>query len=167
MSDRTERMLWKILLASALAALAVMCSQNLRADELDGLSDRQIQLHAESQRHRVNAGLKPQKLDAELCRLCQAHAERQAASGRMFHGAGDNCVAYGTTTAPATIAMWLGSPPHRAWLLSGTERAGWGAARSSGGTWYWAAAFRGSTSSSGTTYTPATARRWRLFRARN
>ena len=128
---------------------------------MDQLTDRQIQLHAESQRHRVAAGLAPQQLDADLCRLCQAHAERQAASGRMFHGAGDNCVAYGTSSAPATIAMWLGSPPHRAWLMSRTDRAGWGAAQSSGGTWFWAAAFRGG---SGGTYTPATTRRWRLLR---
>ena len=164
MSDRTERVLWKILLVSALVSLAIMCAQNLRADELDNLSDRQIQLHAESQRHRVAAGLAPQQLDAELCRLCQDHAERQAAAGRMFHGMGDNCVAYGTSSAPATIAMWLGSPPHRAWLMSRTERAGWGAAQSDRGVWFWAAAFRGQSSSDGGTYTPATPRRWRLFR---
>lgn len=167
MREQTERLLWWLVLAIAIGGLAIMCAQNLRADELDNLTDRQVQLHAENQRHRVAAGLAPQQLDAELCRLCQAHAERQAASGRMFHGGQDNCVAYGTSTAPATIAMWLGSPPHRAWLMSRTDRAGWGAAQSDRGVWFWAAAFRGQTSSDGGLYTPATPRRWRLFRARH
>lgn len=162
MREEAERKLWWIVLSMSLGALATMCAQRLRADELDSLSDRQVQLHTEAQRHRVAHGREPQKLDAELCAMCQRHAEWMASRGQMFHGSGENCVAWGTATAPATIAMWLGSPPHRAFLMGGGTKAGWGHAVSRSGAHFWAAAFRGgATSTSGGAYTP---RRFRFFR---
>lgn len=134
----------------------------LRGDELDALSDRQIQLHTEAQRHRVANGREPQKLDSELCGVAQRWAETMAARNSMYHGGGEQIVAYGTRSAPATVAMWIASGPHNAWLLSSCTKAGWGAAQSRSGTWFWAGAFRGgSPASSGGTYTP---RRLRFFR---
>jgi hypothetical protein len=88
-----------------------------------------------------------------------------AASRSMFHGGQDNCVCYGPTTAAGAIGMWLGSPPHRAFLMSGTRKAGWGAAQTKNGAWYYAAAFRGSTATSSTSqYSKAIGRRFRMRR---
>lgn len=162
MREDTERKLWWIALLMSLGALATMCAQRLRADELDSLSDRQVQLHTEAQRHRVASGREPQKLDAELCAMCQRHAEWMASRGQMFHGSGENIVCRGASTAPDAIVTWLNSGPHRAFLMGGATQAGWGAAQSRSGTWFWAGAFRGGAPSGGRgTYT---ARRFMFFR---
>jgi hypothetical protein len=117
-------------------------------------SDQQVLLHAEAQRHRLANGRDSQELDAECCRIAQAWAETMAARRSMFHGGGEQIVAYGYSTPAAAMRVWIASGGHNTWLLSSTRRAGWGAAQSSGGTWYWAGAFRGAVASttSGTTY---------------
>lgn len=152
---------WVVMVLLGLV-LSHVITRVVRADELDSLSDRQIQLHAEAQRHRVAHGREPQRLDAELCGVAQRWAETMAARNSMYHGGGEQIIAYGTRSAPATVAMWIASGPHNAWLLSNCTRAGWGHAVSRSGTHFWAGAFRGgSTSTSGVAYT---ARRLRFFR---
>ena len=124
----------------------------------------QQSLHEETQRERASRGLAPQQLDDELCRLCQRWAQHMARTGRFSHGGGENVIAYGASTPSGAIRMWLGSPPHRAFLLGGATKAGWGAARSPSGTWYWAGAFRGEAIlTEPTTYRPS---RRGLFRRR-
>jgi uncharacterized protein YkwD len=155
---------WWILggIMAGLVLCHMVWTRALRGDELDSLSDRQVQLHTEAQRHRVAHGREPQKLDAELCGVAQRWAETMASRNSMYHGGGEQIIAYGTRSAPATVAMWIGSAPHNAWLLSSCTQAGWGAAQSRSGTWFWAGAFRGgSPASGGGTYT---ARRFRFFR---
>jgi hypothetical protein len=123
-------------------------------------------LHAEAQRHRLANGRDAQELDAECCRIAQAHAERMAASGSMFHSGQDQCVAWGPGTPNGAIAIWRHSPPHNGWLLSGTNKAGWGGAASRSGTWYWCAVFRGSTASTTSTGTYSRSRTIRFWRRR-
>lgn len=105
-------------------------------------SETQSYLASLNDTYRVSRGLAPHKLDADLCRIAQAHAERMAASGRMFHGGQDQCVAWGYATVPSAMSAWRSSPGHCAWLLSGTERSGWGAAVAANGARYWCAVFR-------------------------
>ena len=99
-------------------------------------------LHAVAQSHRERSGLPRQELDPNLNAISQRWAERMASENSMYHGGGENIVAYGTSTPEATIQMWINSPGHRAFVLGGNQRAGWGAARAKNGTWYWAGAFR-------------------------
>jgi hypothetical protein len=116
-------------------------------------SDSQVLLHAEAQRHRIANGRDAQELDAECCRIAQAWAETMAARRSMFHGGGEQIVAWNGGSLSQAFGMWQSSGGHNAWLLSSTTRAGWGHA-SNGGAHYWAGAFRGAVASttSGTTY---------------
>jgi len=149
---------WSLIFGLAhLFAVAVIYGDEPKAFEP---SDQQVLLHAEAQRHRVANGRDAQTLDAECCLIAQSHAERMASARSMFHGPADQIVAYGYATPVAAVRVWIGSPPHNAWLLSSTRRAGWGAAQSSGGTWYWAGAFRGSTAAGTGTTSYGGRRRW-------
>lgn len=111
-------------------------------------SERQVLLHSECQRHRLANGRNAQELDEECCGIAQRWAEHMAARRSMYHGGGEQIIAYGYSTPAITMQVWINSGGHNAWLLSRTSRAGWGAAQSSNGTWYWAGAFRGSTATS-------------------
>ena len=99
-------------------------------------------MHTESSRVRKERGLKVQQLDPECCKIAQKWAENMAARRSMYHGGGEQIIATGYDTVPAVFRAWLNSSGHRAWVLSGNPRAGWGAAQSSSGQWYWAGAFR-------------------------
>ena len=126
-------------------------------------SETQTHMASLNDTYRASRGLSPHKLDAELCKLSQRWAEHMAARGWMGHGGGENIVAYGTSSVPATMAMWRASGPHNGFLLSGTTRAGWGHAISASGVHFWAGAFRGASGSGQTsTYQPSGSR-WRLF----
>lgn len=105
-------------------------------------SETQIELAALNDTYRVARGLDAHRLDADLCKLCQRHAEWMAARGSMFHGSGENIVACGASTCTGAMGLWRGSGPHNGFLLSRTTRAGWGHAVSAGGVHYWAGAFR-------------------------
>ena len=107
-----------------------------QADEPAPFEPSEAQIHCASlnDTYRVSRGLRPHKLDAELCGLSQRWAEHMASRGWMGHGGGENIVAYGTSTVPSTMTMWRASGPHNAHLLSGTTRAGWGHAVSANGT---------------------------------
>lgn len=153
---------WKWLLITCASLLFAAVAMGDEPQKFDP-TDQQILLHAEAQRHRVANGRDAQELDAELCRICQSHAERMAASRSMFHGGQDNVVCWGASTPVSAIGMWCNSAPHNAWLLSSTRRAGWGAAQSSGGTWYWAGAFRGATTTTSNT-SHGISRRWFRWR---
>lgn len=134
------------------ALLALACVANCEAQQNPGEvkpawepSDRQVLLHSECQRHRLANGRDAQHLDEECCGIAQRWAEHMAARRSMYHGGGEQIIAYGYATPATTMRVWINSGGHNAWLLSSTKRAGWGAAQSSSGTWYWAGAFRGST----------------------
>lgn len=124
-----------------------------QADEHWEPTEVQSHLGSLNDTYRVSRGLRPHKLDADLCRLSQRWAETMAARNSMYHGGGENIIAYGTASAPATMSMWRASGPHNGFLLSGTTRSGWGHAVSASGTHYWAGAFRGDATSNTTTTT--------------
>lgn len=146
-----------IFLVSHLVATAVVYGEEFEP------SETQTHMAALNDTYRASRGLSPHKLDAELCRLSQRWAEHMAARGWMGHGGGENIVAYGTSSVPATMAMWRASGPHNGFLLSGTTRAGWGHAVSENGTHFWAGAFRGE-SGQVATYQTSARRRWRFWR---
>lgn len=102
----------------------------------------QKQLHELCQQYRASSGRGSQELDAECCRIAQRWAENMARRHSMYHGGGEQIIAYGYPTASNAMIAWRNSGGHRAWLLSGTNRAGWGYAVASNGTPYWAGAFR-------------------------
>jgi hypothetical protein len=173
MNSRIERVVcWLAMLACfgllAYAALASPARGEEPAAASFEPSDQQILLHSEAQRHRVSHGRDAQTLDADLCALSQRWAEHMAATGARSHGGGENIIAWSQPNAAIAMQTWIHSRGHNAWLLSGTTRAGWGAAYSPRGGWMWVGAFRGtgSASSGGETYTDSGSRRgwFRFFR---
>lgn len=128
-----------ILIGLAAHCAATIC-MSTRGD--DDLSETQIEMAALNDTYRVARGLDPHRLDADLCRLCQRHAEWMASRGSIFHGSGENIVAYGASTCTGAMGLWRNSAPHRGWMLSNTTRAGWGHAVAANGVHYWAGAFR-------------------------
>lgn len=99
-------------------------------------------LHEIAQSHRARSGLREQDLDEECCQIAQQHANWMASRNTMAHGPNDQIIAYGYDTPQAALAGWMGSSGHRAWVLSGSQRAGWGAQQAANGTWYWCGVFR-------------------------
>jgi len=99
-------------------------------------------MHAESTRIREECGLKAQRLDEDCCTIAQKWADHMATIKSMRHGGGEQIIARGYTTVVAVFRGWMNSSGHRCWVLSKRPRAGWGAAKSSSGQWYWAGAFR-------------------------
>ncbi len=126
-----------IVAASNLFAAAVIYGEDWEPSETQTL------LASLNDTYRVSRGLDPHQLDAECCSIAQRWAETMAARHSMYHGGGEQIVAYNGGSATHCMGMWRASGGHNYWLLSGTTRAGWGHAISSSGNHYWAGAFRG------------------------
>jgi uncharacterized protein YkwD len=105
-------------------------------------------------RYRAQSGLSEQSVDPQLSNVAQRWAEHMASVGSMYHGAGEQIIAYsgGDTSYEAGFRTWLGSSPHRAWLCSRGDRCGFGYAMGRNGCAYYAGAF-GSSSTSSTSST--------------
>ena len=131
-----------------------------------------IAMHKEAMKHRKEYNLKPQMLDKECCQIAQKWAEHMASQHSMYHGGGEQIIAVGYATPESAFGGWMGSSGHRYWVLSNTDKCGWGAAQSSTGRWYWAGAFRNSAKPAAksaprpTTYVPTRRFRFQLFRRR-
>tara|TARA_R110002020_G_scaffold276042_8_gene491282 strand:- start:339 stop:809 length:471 start_codon:yes stop_codon:yes gene_type:complete len=103
-----------------------------------------LAMQKESVRQRKAYGLKPQKLDKECCEIAQNWADYMAKTNSFYHGGGEQIIAVGYGTPEAAFRGWMASSGHRYWVLSRTEKCGWGAAQSESGRWYWVGAFRSS-----------------------
>lgn len=98
---------------------------------------------------RAADGCPPVTLHPSLVDQSQAHAERQAAEGSMFHSGGvtgfdtwGENVAYGYDTAAAVHQGWMSSPGHRENILNCAFTVmGAGAADSPDGVRYWTEQF--------------------------
>ena len=100
------------------------------------------QVHQESSEWRAYYGLPAQELDETCCVLAQQHAEHMARYEWFEHGKNDQVICRGPLSAGVCVSCWIGSGPHRAWLLSGNRKCGWGHAVSRSGTHYWCGVFR-------------------------
>ena len=98
-------------------------------------------MHKEAIRIRNKYGLPSQKLDESLCAIAQNWAENMAHRKKMYHGGNEQIIASGYSTISGCFAGWNYSRGHCAWLLSRSSLAGWGAAQSSSGRWYYAGCF--------------------------
>jgi uncharacterized protein YkwD len=105
-----------------------------------------VRMHEECNRVRVQHGLQPLVLDVGRCGIGQRWASYLARNRVFHHGGGEQIIAMGYGSVESCMAGWLGSSGHRAWLLSNSQSCGWGAERSSDGTWYWVGVFNGSPS---------------------
>jgi len=132
-----------------------------------------LAMQKESVKRREAYSLKPQKLDKDCCEIAQAWADYLAKNNLFYHGGGEQIIAVGYATPEAAFGGWMASSGHRYWVLSNTEKCGWGAAQSESGRWYWVGAFRSSDRiidaftpevPAPVYYTPR--RRFRLFRRR-
>jgi uncharacterized protein YkwD len=106
---------------------------------------------------RAAAGLAPLTVDAQLSAAAQSHSQDQANRGVMTHtgsngssvadrvtaagyvwsSVGEN-VAYGYRTSSSVMDGWMGSPGHRANILTPSfTQIGMGIARTASGTPYW------------------------------
>ncbi len=112
------------------------------AGDIEAAKPISERLHEVAQSYRERSKLPRQELDAECNQIAQNWANHMASVQSMYHGGGENIIAYGTSTPEATMQMWINSPGHRAFVMGGNQRAGWGAAKAKNGTWYWAGAFR-------------------------
>lgn len=100
-------------------------------------------------RDRTTAGCPPVTLNPSLDEQSQTHSNAQAADDRMYHSAGPTGfttwgenVAYGYDTAAEAHDGWMGSPPHRANILTCAYRyMGAGTAVSASGVRYWTEQF--------------------------
>ena len=137
---RFENLIWWTMVATIGALLVATMAAS---GEDFAPSERQVLLHEEAQRHRITHGRERQEIDADLCALSQRWAEHMARTGSRSHGGGENIIAWGQSSAPQAMQTWIESKGHNYWLLSGTTRAGWGAAYSQRGGWMWVGAFRG------------------------
>ena len=86
--------------------------------------------HQEVQYWRRYYGLPAQEFDLGLTLVARQHAEWMARNDAFQHGQHDQVIAIGYSSPRQTVAAWIPSPPHRAWLLSGERRAGWAVATS-------------------------------------
>ncbi|MEU8956011.1 CAP domain-containing protein [Streptomyces sp. NPDC048518] len=110
----------------------------------------------EINRHRAGAGCAPVRLRASLSRSAREHSDDMSDHERLTHLGTDGSrplermreagyhprragevIAAGPRTAEAAVRTWLGSPSHRAVVLScHYTDAGVGVARGSGGPWW-------------------------------
>ena len=105
-------------------------------------SFEQIEMHREAQRIRSRSGLFVQVNDESLNSIAQRWAEQMARSGSMYHGGGEQIIAYSSYPSVGTaFNLWMNSSPHRAWVMSTSGRAGWGYAVGANGG-YFAGVFR-------------------------
>jgi uncharacterized protein YkwD len=117
-------------------------------------SDAMTAIHNQ---YRVQMGLDAQAVDPNLSVVAQRWAEQMAASCSLYHGGGEQIIAYsgGDRSYDAGFRTWLGSSPHRAWLCSRGDRCGFGYAVGRNGCAYYAGAF-GSSASVGVATTVST-----------
>ena len=97
--------------------------------------------HQEVCEWRAYYGLESQQLDERCCVLAQRHAEHMARYEWFEHGQHDQVICRGPLSAGVCVGCWIGSAPHRAWLLGGNRRCGWRHAVSRNGTHYWCGVF--------------------------
>lgn len=127
----------------SLVCLAVLacCIGEVRADESE--SPAIVEMHVHANTIRARSGLAGLLLDRDLTRLAQSHANWMASVHSMQHGAHDHIIAMSSNgNVDEAFRLWLGSPPHRSFVLGGASHAGWGVARASNGYTYWAGIFR-------------------------
>lgn len=114
------------------------CAERFRKDVLGYVS--------EINATRARYGLRALEIDVSLVVASEAHSQRQAARGQIYHaqGCGAEIVAqnWGVGVSFA-IQQWLQSPPHRALLLSPQfTRLGVGVCKTSHGANYCTARFK-------------------------
>lgn len=126
--------------------------------------------------YRSQAGLATQAVDPNLSHVAQNWANHMASVGSMYHGGGEQIIAYsgGDLSYEAGFRLWLNSSPHRAWLYSRGDRCGFGYAIGRNGCAYFAGAFGSSHNSvSSGSYSGGyqsasnSGRRFRIFRRRS
>jgi uncharacterized protein YkwD len=98
-----------------------------------------VKMHEEALRLR---GGRQIELDEECCRIAQRWANQMARTRYFRHGGGEQIIAQGYPTIKACFAGWMGSSGHRRWVLSKSDKCGWGFQRSSTGHCYWVGVFR-------------------------
>jgi uncharacterized protein YkwD len=113
-----------------------------------------LKMLKENNRVRAEYGLAAQKINAELTKACQDHANYMARTGDYNHGGnggmmnrawrynykgavGGEILHAGPLTIGGAFQGWIWSPSHRAILLGRTTEAGFGYAVSANGTPYW------------------------------
>lgn len=127
--------IWSILICIPLASAG-----DWRGSEQLLMDHPTIQrMHDIQTEHRSRNGLRPQVLNAELCRAAQEWSEYMARHHYFEHShypVAEN-IAVGQESASAAMSAWIGSRGHNANLLGGGSQVGFGVAKSSDGTRYW------------------------------
>lgn len=117
-----------------LAAILVLAAIAKSRGEDFQPSEDAVVVYEQAMAARQRSGLPVQTHDPGLASIAQRVANYQARIGSMTHtSAGDNIVATGGDPH-GMVRIWLGSPPHRAWLLGGATHCGYGFAVANGRT---------------------------------
>lgn len=98
------------------------------------------EMHTFAMEYRKSRGLPYQELDNVKCKIAQNWANHMAEVGRMFHGGGEEIIAYTSirnALPSGGIKQWIGSPGHDQWLRTRAySTCGFGYATSKYGTYY-------------------------------
>jgi uncharacterized protein YkwD len=152
-------------------------SSNVQPASFTSVHAHSVAMTALHNQYRTQAGLSAQAVDPNLSSVAQRWADHMASVGSMYHGGGEQIIAYsgGDLSYDAGFRLWLNSSPHRAWLYSRGDRCGFGYSIGRNGCAYFAGAFGSSSSgevassSGGGNYQSVSSnsgRRLRLFRRR-
>jgi len=100
------------------------------------------EMYSASIQYRSQAGLHAQHLDEDLCKIAQRWANQMAAQNMMYHGGGEQVIGRGYANGTACVQGWINSPGHRAFVMGGSTRCGFGCQRGSNGQWFYAGVYR-------------------------
>ena len=67
---------------------------------------------------RITAGLQPLDICDTQQQGARSWSVRMRSTGRMFHGASNENIAHGATTAKGVFRLWMNSKAHREYLMS-------------------------------------------------
>ncbi|WP_437202359.1 CAP domain-containing protein [Planctomicrobium sp. SH664] len=107
-----------------------------------GQNPRIQEMYSASCRFRAQAGMPTQVLDEELCKIAQRWANTMAAQNSMYHGGGEQVIGRGYANGTACVQGWINSPGHRAFVMGGSTRVGFGCQRAANGQWFYAGVYR-------------------------
>ena len=134
----------KLKALALIATIAVLPGMTSTSSTYKPLTEYKLiqSMHASASEQRARVGLPTQQLDEELCKQAQRWANNMANRNSMYHGGGEQVIAYGYSSPQQCIQGWINSPAHRAWVLGRNGRCGFGVQRSWSGQWYYAGVFR-------------------------
>ena len=139
---KTDSRCCRVVLLGAVALFLGMTPTSESEPEPLAENDLIVSMHESATDYRERYHLNEQELDEDLCKIAQKWANNMANRNVMYHGGGEQVVAYGYSNPEQCIQAWINSPAHRAWVLGRNSKCGFGLQKSWSGRWFYAGVFR-------------------------